>query len=189
LTHEDPRIEDIDHVLNILDFKPILFFIPHGSSLLDVGCGKCTWLAFLRKHRPDVEAIGVDINPDYVRVCREKGFKAYVMDAMNLGFEPESFDIVTCFHTLEHLEDDRKALLDMVRIARERVILVLPRRPVRMEQIEEYMKHHYIPFYTPLALKRLLKGLKIIYLGEHYKPTGIAESWLVVIDAEDSRSS
>lgn len=181
----DVRIPDPDHPLNVKDFKPVLDYIPRESTLLDVGCGRCTWLLFLRKHRPDVNAIGCDANPAYVQICRSRGVNARICDIMYLEFNDKEFDVVTAFHVLEHVEDDVKALSELVRVARKRVILILPARIVRLEQLQQIERDHYIPFYTPLTLSRLLKPFKQkhkVDVKPHYNPTGVYESWLVIID-------
>jgi len=180
---EDVRIEDPDHPLNHLDFKPVLKWIPKNSTLLDVGCGRGTWLLYLRKYRPDVISCGVDISKRYVEICRRKGLNVRLGDVLNLNFQDDEWDIVTCFHVLEHIADDRRALEELMRVAYKRVILILPARPIKMEQIETIEKYHYIPFYTPLTLKRLLRGIPAsIY--DHYNPTGVYESWLVLTDLQ-----
>jgi len=177
----DVRIPDENHPLNKLDFEPVLKYIPEKCSLLDVGCGKGTWLRFLRKHRPDVKAIGIDVNPEYDRKCREDKLNVMLGNIETLILPNLSYDIVTCFHVLEHLENDRNILLKLIKIAKFRVILILPRFFYSFEHLQTAFKEHYIPFYTPLTLKRLLKGLNA-KVEEHYKPTGKPESWLVVID-------
>ena len=178
---EDVRVEDPFHPLNVLDFKPILGYIPANATLLDVGCGKGTWLLFLKHYRPDVKAKGIDVNPEYVEICRAKGLDVELGDIYSLSFARRSFDVVTCMHVLEHLEDDRAALMKLIDVARLRVILVLPRFYLKLYQWRSAFQEHFMVVYTPRALKRLLKGLKA-EVKEHYSVDGEAESWLVVVD-------
>jgi len=182
---EDVRITDINHILNMMEFTPTLRYIPRNSTLLDVGCGKGTFLLWLKKHRPDVKTEGIDINPKYVEICRSKGLNVKLGDANNLTYQDKSFDVVTCFHVLEHLPNDREVLEKLIKIAKIRVILILPKTITKLEQLKVIDLHHYIPYYTPLTLKRLLKGIKA-EVKPHYAPTGIYESWMVIINAENS---
>jgi len=178
----DVRIEDPMHPLNRLDFEPVADLIV-GKTLLDVGCGKGTWLAYLKLNRPDIKAVGVDIEKAYVERCRKKGLEAYVMSIYSLKYPDSSWDTVTCMHVLEHLQDDRKALFELLRVARERVIIVLPRFYPTIKQWRQAWLEHCNIVYTPLLLDRLLRGLAYSY-REHYNPTGVSESWLIVIDKD-----
>jgi ubiquinone/menaquinone biosynthesis C-methylase UbiE len=51
------------------------------------------------------------------------------VDAMveNLPFGDRSFDTVLCTHVLEHILDYRKAIAELRRITRRRLIIVVPR--------------------------------------------------------------
>lgn len=40
----------------------------------------------------------------------------YQMDIQNLGFPDNSFDLIICFHVLEHIPDDRKAMKELIRV-------------------------------------------------------------------------
>jgi len=179
---EDVRLTDINHPLNLLDFKPTLGYIPLNAKLLDVGCGRGTYLLFLKKHRPDIITEGVDRTIEYVELCRAYGLNVKLGDAENLDYKDKTFDVVTSFHVLEHLKDDRNALDKLLKIAKIRVILILPKTIVSLNQLASIERYHYIPYYTPLTLTRLLKGFKF-KIEQHYAPSGIYESWLVILDA------
>jgi len=45
----------------------------------------------------------IDLSPEMVRLCREKGLEALVMDVAELSFADESFDAVYSFNSLLHL--------------------------------------------------------------------------------------
>ncbi|HEY5995532.1 MAG TPA: class I SAM-dependent methyltransferase [Candidatus Deferrimicrobiaceae bacterium] len=101
-----------------------------GSRVLDAGCGRgylCERLAAL----PGVSATGIDIavpgtgetgdNPSYVSGSIEA-----------LPFSDGSFDTVVCAHALEHVLDLHGAIRELRRVARSRLIVVVPRqRPYR----------------------------------------------------------
>lgn len=61
----------------------------------------------LFKSYPNVEYLSVDIDP-----------KAAMMraDITNLPFNDNSYDVIFCSHVLEHINDDRKALLELFRV-------------------------------------------------------------------------
>jgi len=48
----------------------------------------------------------IDLSPEMVRLCRQKGLKALVMDVAELAFEDGSFDAIYSFNSLLHLPKD-----------------------------------------------------------------------------------
>ena len=53
-------------------------------------------------------------------------------DAERLPFGDREFDTVVCTHTLEHVRDLRRAIDELRRVARQRIIVVVPKeRPYR----------------------------------------------------------
>ncbi len=98
-----------------------------GPSICDVGCGTGALLTHLRRdaREPFAEMVGVDmIAPDkpigdgitFVCSCVE-----------DLPFADKSFDTVVCTHVIEHILDFRRAIAEVRRIARRRLIIVVPR--------------------------------------------------------------
>jgi ubiquinone/menaquinone biosynthesis C-methylase UbiE len=55
------------------------------------------------------------------------------MDAVDLRFDDEQFDLVYSFHAIEHIADADAALREMARVLRPagRVLLVYPAEPIR----------------------------------------------------------
>lgn len=87
-----------------------------GRRILDVGCGTGGMLSELARHG-DVE--GADADPEAVRFCRERGFGGTrLLESDTLPWEPETFDLVTAFDVLEHLDDDRAMVDEVLRVLR-----------------------------------------------------------------------
>jgi SAM-dependent methyltransferase len=78
-----------------------------GDKVIDIGCGTTRALACL----PDVEYLGLDINPDYIEFAeRTHGSKGtfIVGDTWSLRGDPrfEDADIVMAIGVLHHLDDE-----------------------------------------------------------------------------------
>lgn len=102
------------------------------SSVLDVGCGTGYLLERLGDARHDLgRLIGVDlVIPDTTRSRR--GVEWIEAAATKLPQGNASVDTVVCTHTLEHLPDLPAAVSELRRVARRRLIIVVPReRPYR----------------------------------------------------------
>src|SRR5207244_5893178 len=84
--------------------------------ILDVGCGTGGNLEMLSEFGA-VE--GVDVSNDAVEFCRARGV-APVKQAVaeDLPYDDGSFDLVTGFDVIEHLDDDGAALREMRRVLR-----------------------------------------------------------------------
>jgi len=55
-------------------------------------------------------------------------FKFIKADITELPFSNQSFDVVLCTHALEHIRNPKKALSELIRITRKRLIIVVPRQ-------------------------------------------------------------
>jgi SAM-dependent methyltransferase len=75
----------------------------HGlGRLLDFGCGGGSFL--LRMHRQGWQVTGVDISSAAVgHVRTELGLRAYLGSLPHPELRPESFDVITMWHSLEHV--------------------------------------------------------------------------------------
>jgi SAM-dependent methyltransferase len=73
------------------------------SRLLEIGAGTGRDGAFFSKHGLDV--VCVDLSPEMVRLCREKGIEANVMDVANLRFPDGTFDAAYSLNSFLHLPE------------------------------------------------------------------------------------
>ena len=97
-----------------------------GGSVCDVGCGTGILLKHVRAANPGVRrAVGVDFAIDDASALEGIEYVAAKIEA--LPFEDGEFDTVICTHVIEHVLDYRAAIAELRRIARRRVIIVVPR--------------------------------------------------------------
>ncbi len=73
---------------------------PKPGRILDVGCGQGPALDFIRDR--GYHAVGITINDEDLRVCREKNHEVYKMDQSFLEFPQGTFDLVWARHCVEH---------------------------------------------------------------------------------------
>ena len=94
--------------------------------ILDVGCGTGANLLMLSKYG---DAEGVDVSEDALAFCRERGLEKVRLGAgEELPYEDATFDLVTAFDVVEHMDDDLAGLREMRRVLRPggRVLLFVP---------------------------------------------------------------
>ena len=94
--------------------------------ILDVGCGTGANLLMLSEYG---DAEGVDISKDALAFCRERGLDKVKLGAgEKLPYDDGTFDSVTAFDVVEHMDDDLAGLREMRRVLRPggRVLLFVP---------------------------------------------------------------
>ncbi|MEO2167858.1 MAG: class I SAM-dependent methyltransferase [bacterium] len=118
-----------DHpVVEIFARQRVDYLADHGAlrdarSLLDVGAGS----GFSSRYYPDsIQIVASDFASGMLRGNPLPDRARCSADT--LPFADVSFDIVTCWELLHHLEDPVAAIRDMWRVARRRIILFEPNR-------------------------------------------------------------
>jgi ubiquinone/menaquinone biosynthesis C-methylase UbiE len=99
--------------------------VHQGAQVLDVACGIGEWLLACQELGAAVN--GVDLSEKAIEVCKatfQQG-EFYATPAESLPFDDKRFDVVTCLGSLEHFVDPRKALKEMVRVAKADATFVL----------------------------------------------------------------
>lgn len=120
--------------------------------ILDVGCGTGANLEMLADFG---EAEGVDVSPDALAFCRERGLENVRLGAAEkLPYEDGSFDLVTALDVVEHLDDDTAGLREMRRVLKPggRAMLFVPAF-MFLWGVQDDISHHRRR-YTLASLKR-----------------------------------
>lgn len=120
------RVEDQHwwfQVLRGLVRRDLRLHVPAGSRVLDVGCGTGGMLALLS----DWDAHGIDLSPDAVQLCRERGLTQVRLGTVHdLPFASASFAAVLCLDVLYHRDvEENRAMEEMTRVLRPGGLLLL----------------------------------------------------------------
>ena len=96
-----------------------------GMTLLDYGCGRGETLEYASSY--GMEPTGMDVDPECVRIASGLG-KAELLDLANAAQQVGvgTFDIVTCFHVLEHVDNPKQVLTMLRHAARRYVVTAVP---------------------------------------------------------------
>ena len=93
-----------------------------GKSILDVGCGPGNFLVAASEHRPQ-RVIGLEPDLQFLKAAQqeinrrtEEGPALIAGTALHLPFRDQTFDLLTCFLVLPHVEDDNAALKEFARV-------------------------------------------------------------------------
>jgi methionine biosynthesis protein MetW len=108
------------------DLAIIADLINPNARVLDLGCGEGELLAHLQQHK-QVNGYGLDVDPEHIRVCLEKGVNVVEqdLDAGLANFADDSFDMVVMTETLQSVRAPDMLLREMLRIG-EQCIITFP---------------------------------------------------------------
>ena len=123
--------------------------------ILDVGCGTGANLIMLSKYG---DAEGVDVSEDALAFCRERGLDKVKLGAGEaLPYEEGTFDLVTAFDVVEHMDDDLAGLSEMQRVLRPggRALLFVPTF-MFLWGLQDDVSHHRRRYRLP-QLRRVLE--------------------------------
>ena len=141
------------------------------GSVLDAACGRGYLLSKILESNPDVQCYGIDIVPpqEIHSICENRAvvnregmqYKFQTADIMKLPFQDHSFDIVLCTHVLEHIRDPQKALKELIRVSRQRLIIVVPK-----QREYKYTVDFHVNFFPYLySFKRFIGIENAVYLN------------------------
>jgi ubiquinone/menaquinone biosynthesis C-methylase UbiE len=138
------------------------------SSLLDVGGAEGYMAAAIREFF-QVKVRSCDLSGEACNRAREI-FKldADVVDAMELPYKDEAFDVVLSSECLEHIPQYERVLGELLRVAKKAVIVTVPHDgPEAIEaNIRNKVPHGHIHDFTLDSLARLVgPGCRIRSLG------------------------
>jgi len=110
-------------ILSRPDFAAIAAWIPHGASVLDLGCGDGSLLDYLQTER-EVRGYGVEIDDKNILRCIARGVNVIQsnLDEGLSGFETGAFDFVILSQTLQATRHTEKLVREMLRVGREGIV-------------------------------------------------------------------
>ena len=98
-----------------------------GVRLLEAGCGDGGFTRLMAGRGAEVAAF--DLSPVAVAQARERSGAEYqVASVTQIPYQDESFDLVVCLETLEHVPDWQRGLDELIRVLRPggRLIMTTP---------------------------------------------------------------
>jgi len=185
-------------------FKPF-GKIPRPNALCP-GCGslerhRLLWLYLLRKSnffRDNLKVLEVaptrgfsDIiknlpNIDYLSIDLNSPLAMRHMDVTALDLETSTFDCIICYHVLEHIPDDRKAMRELHRVLKPGgwAIIQVPLRKGCPQTLEDLN-------ITSPEMRRQFYGQEdhLRYYGEDYKSRLEEAGFIVTVDEFSSQLS
>jgi SAM-dependent methyltransferase len=133
-----------------------------SRTVLEVGCGR-GWLA--ERMAPVASSVTASDIVLSGATAAVRGVEFVAAPAEDLPWPDDAFDTVVTTHTLEHVQDIQRALAELRRVAREQVVVVVPReRPYRYS----FNPHlHFFPYsWSWQAVAGVVDGAQLTDLGD-----------------------
>lgn len=155
------------------------FFIGLGKKplkILDVGCASGFLTSRIAGFFPLAEIFGIDSYKEAIQFGQKSypNIKLRYGDAHKLPFKNESFNLITCIETLEHLENPKGAICEMARVLKKDGYILIGQDTdnllfklvwiVWTKRHGKVWHNSHLHPYSPKRLEKLIKecGLKII---------------------------
>jgi 2-polyprenyl-3-methyl-5-hydroxy-6-metoxy-1,4-benzoquinol methylase len=111
-----------------------LFALANPDSVLDVGCGEGVLTERWAERLGSGRVVGLDLEDSGLRAHWSERTPANLEfvagRATALPFARDEFSLVTAIESLEHMSEPRRALADMARVARDHILVSVPREPL-----------------------------------------------------------
>lgn len=119
-----------------------------GTTVLEVGAGDLYLAGLLSKEHP-VTATDLYFSPN-VSTTIAKSITLVQTPVEHLPFSDKSFDTVVCTHTLEHVFYVKAAMTELRRVAKKRVIVIVPKQRSYRYTFDPHL--HFFPYEFSLRL-------------------------------------
>lgn len=175
-----------------------------GDSLLDIGAYYGDFIKLARQEHKLKSVYGTEVCDQRIKLANENIGKHVVRMGFRHGdldsFEENSVDTITCMEVLEHVDDLDRAVGELLRVARKRIIITVPweekvaynlcvycyrftpanchlRRIDR--EIVEHLFEGKVTNYTilPIVNKRLLRVCRLLHINSPKLIASVDKLW------------
>ena len=111
-----------------------LFSRAAPDSVLDVGCGEGVLTERWAERLQNRPVVGIDLDDPKLQSewthRRRENLEFRTIDGGDLPFADGEFDLVAAIEALEHVSDPERTVAHMARVAREHLLVSVPREPM-----------------------------------------------------------
>jgi len=111
-----------------------LFELAAPRSLLDVGCGEGVLVHQWAQRLGEGRVVGIDLEEDSIQAGwaerQAPNLEYRVMEAGDLPFADDEFDLASAIEVLEHVPDPEHTVAEMARCAERHLLVSVPREPL-----------------------------------------------------------
>lgn len=146
-----------------------------GRKIIDLGCGEGITLGKIIQKFPQFKALGIDNDPEKIKICRQHHLSVKLADIVHLPFKANSFDCALLIEVIEHLEVNQvnQAIEEIHRILKPdgRLIVLFPHdrnfkigRLLTLKFKEAFYDYGHVHQWQPAEARKIFQkaGFKIV---------------------------
>lgn len=156
ISHTDSKrnlFEKVYHLVRSISLKKKLnlinSFSSEGKNLLDIGCGTGDFLETAQQNNWNVT--GIEPNEQAQEIANKKTNNSVFETEQFLKFKPNSFDVITLWHVLEHLPNLEEHILVFKKLLKPNGTLI-----IAVPNYKSYDAKHYKAFWAAYDVPRHL---------------------------------
>ena len=156
ISHTDSKrnlFEKLYHIVRRISLNQKLKLINSdtstGKTLLDVGCGTGDFLQTAKQHGWDV--FGIEPNPNARAIANIKTDNVVFDTDKFLEFKPQTFDVITLWHVLEHLPNLEEQVIVLKKLLKPQGTLI-----IAVPNYKSYDATYYKAFWAAYDVPRHL---------------------------------
>ncbi|WP_028282522.1 class I SAM-dependent methyltransferase [Olleya marilimosa] len=173
ISHTDSKrnlLEKVYHSVREISLKQKLKLIDSfqttHKNLLDYGCGTGDFLK--TAHQNGWHVSGIEPNED-ARLISNKKTNQAVLDLSQIKtFKPQSFDVITLWHVLEHIPNLQEQILVLKSLLKPNGVLI-----IAVPNYNSYDAKHYQQFWAAYDVPRHLWHFNQTSISNLFKPVNL----------------
>jgi len=130
-----------------IDMLDSIYSYNENRQILDIGCSIGTTTIALKKYG---RVIGIDYSQPDISFCKKLNKIQYILNtkATYLPFKDESFELITLFQVIEHIEDDQQVVKEAGRVCKRGGYILLVTSSYNFlwschDEITEHKRRYY----------------------------------------------
>ena len=173
ISHTDSKrnlLEKVYHSVREISLKQKLKLIDSfqttHKNLLDYGCGTGDFLK--TAHQNGWHVSGIEPNEDARLIANKKTNQAVLDLSQIKTFKPQSFDVITLWHVLEHIPNLQEQILVLKSLLKPNGVLI-----IAVPNYNSYDAKHYQQFWAAYDVPRHLWHFSQTSISNLFKPVNL----------------
>lgn len=141
------------------------------QSVLDIPCGLCIDYFGLKQEHVHVEYIGMDVTPKLIDIATQNKVPVLRASIENIPLSDSSIELAYSRHILEHLDDYKQAVKELIRVASKEVLVVffIPPLDGDIDQINLSLDRGYPLYHNCYSRNQIESYLKTFDKVKNWK--------------------
>lgn len=143
------------HVGRLQVINTYLSGLKLGSSrlrILNVGCGTGGNMPIIEKYG---EVKNIDVSKEAIMFMKKSGYEAELVDGPTLPFSDNSYDMVVALDVLEHIDKDKSALVEWLRVLKPNGVILFTVPAYQWLWSDHDVSLHHYRRYTKTTIKKI----------------------------------